>query len=154
MGHFARVCRSAQAVPSCANALTTRHLATIYSGTNLSSLADSLIQVKVNGTPASALVDSGSSESFINSNLVNALSLDVIPSLGNVILASSSHVTPIQGHCSIQPLFNQRFNSIQFQIKDYTPAGQNLCIFLIFELEMILEVDILQLSCLQNFSVI
>ena len=78
------------------------------------SLSRTTTAIKVNGRRASALVDSGSINSFIHQSLVTKLHLDILPSFSKVTLASSSHSVPISGHCFVTFLLgNEEYDQVR-----------------------------------------
>ena len=64
-------------------------------------LTKSAAPVTVNGLETKALVNSGSSESFIHPRLVKSAALRVYPSSGTISMAASSLATKVEGHCFI-----------------------------------------------------
>uniref|UniRef100_UPI00358E7549 uncharacterized protein n=1 Tax=Myxine glutinosa TaxID=7769 RepID=UPI00358E7549 len=97
-GHFAKVCRSSGL--RAAAMLHTPTLATIYTAF-LGNLSQATVNVLVNGNKCRALLDTGSSESFVCQRLVKAYKLCVHPGTGRVSMASSSLSTRIAGHCLV-----------------------------------------------------
>ena len=67
--------------------------------TTAPSLDRSTYWVNINGVTSRALMDSGSSESFINPHLAELHGLQVYLSSGTVSLASVSHSAQIHGYC-------------------------------------------------------
>ena len=72
------------------------------------SLAKSTTTVSINGYEAKALVDSGSSESFIHPKLVKSAALHVYPSSGMISMATSSLTTKVNGYCLVDLVFEGR----------------------------------------------
>ena len=62
---------------------------------------DSMTVVSINGFMAIALVDSGSSESFIYPKLVESASLFVYPTTSTISMATSSLETKVNGFCLV-----------------------------------------------------
>ena len=102
-GHFAKVCRAnrttnptrsrtslAMSFPTtgCSPVSTTSAASVLV--TTAPSLDRSTYQANINGV-TSRVMDSGSSESFINPHLAELHGLQVYPSSGTVSLASVSH---------------------------------------------------------------
>ena len=102
-GHFAKVCGSSphprtNSPPihsGTSAAMGWSAVALLTAVTNAQSLANSTSCVKINGHQAHALMDSGSSESFINPQLVELCRLPVYPSCGTVSLLSASQFSQI-----------------------------------------------------------
>ena len=111
-GHFAKVCR---ANPTANPTLSRTSLAMSFPTTGCSSVSTtsavsvlastappldrSTYRGNINGVTSRALMDSGSSESFINPHLAELHDLQVYPSSGTVSLASVSHSAQIHGYC-------------------------------------------------------
>lgn len=72
------------------------------------SLAKSTTTVSVDGFEAKALVDSGSSESFIHPGLEKSTALQVYPSSGTISMATSSLATNMSSYCLVDLLFGGR----------------------------------------------
>ena len=72
------------------------------------SLVKSTITVSIKGRDVKALVDSGSSESFIDPKLVEAITLHVHPSSGKISMATSSLSTEVAGYCLADLTHNGR----------------------------------------------
>ena len=107
MGHFAKVCRSKDKKSvnalSCEdphNILAATHSA---SATNNLNLKKALVTVCINKIKLKALVDTGSTDSYIDSSLVKKYGWKVFPSAININMASTSLTKKTQGH-SILPL--------------------------------------------------
>ena len=65
------------------------------------SLTKSTTVVSINGFNAKALVDSGSSESFIHPKLAESASLLVYPTTSTISMATSSLETKVSGFCRV-----------------------------------------------------
>lgn len=103
-GHFANVCRSKQT--QSANAVTDDNIQrddtlSAISAASPSSLRKATSPITINGFKAEALIDTGSSVSFINKSLVEILKLKIKPSRQTITLASLSHVSYVQGVCYV-----------------------------------------------------
>ena len=72
------------------------------------SLTKSTATVNVDGFEAMALIDSGSSESFIHSGLVKSAALHVYPSSGTISMATSSLATNVSSYCLVGLVFGGR----------------------------------------------
>ena len=92
-GHFQRVCRGRTPTlsPKRTSAATWNSTIPIVSAAVvLLSLTKSTTVVSINGFNAKALVDSGSSESFIHPKLAESASLLVYPTTSTISMATSS----------------------------------------------------------------
>lgn len=103
-GHFANVCRSKQ--PQRANAVTDDHASfdsvlSAISAASPSSLKKATSPITINGFKADALIDTGSSVSFIDKNLAEILKLKIKPSRQTITLASLSHISFVKGICHV-----------------------------------------------------
>ncbi|XP_063216425.1 uncharacterized protein LOC134527570 [Bacillus rossius redtenbacheri] len=65
------------------------------------SLSKTIVKLKVNGFPAEGLIDTGSSESYINDGFVSKHKLKQYPTSSEVAMASSSLAMPIKAYCSV-----------------------------------------------------
>ena len=109
-GHFQKVCRSGaprQSEGRTSAAMWQPTLATI-SAEVPQSLTKSTIIVSVDGFEATALIDSGSSESFIHPGLVKSAALHVYLSSGTISMATSSLATNVSGYCLVGVVFGGR----------------------------------------------
>lgn len=98
LGHFSKVCKS-QARTSAA---TTSILASACFNMELSSLKRALVKVMVNGSNMlNALIDSGSSESFISSACASALKLEKSKCNVKISMASSDLRSIADGVCFV-----------------------------------------------------
>ena len=122
-GHFAQVCRSSpDRYPSASNSLLPSHDITSHaqhsssvSDTPASSavsasvhpaLSKATCKVSILDTSFDALIDSGSTESFIHPDVVNTLSLDISTCVNNVSMASSSLSKTTLGVCRVNLSLN------------------------------------------------
>lgn len=93
-GHFRQVCRSEKmsaALP---------HLGAICQSVP-KSLSRATVQLKVNGRQTEALLDTGSSESFISQELVNSQNWVTTPDPGRISMAAKSLKADIIGKCLV-----------------------------------------------------
>lgn len=111
-GHFASVCRS-RGNPSTSNAIPSpiapvdfspypssyETVSTDYSAASPSSLEKATIAITVNNTRADALIDTGSSVSFIDRNIARMMKLQQRPYKHVINLASLSHTSSVDGVC-------------------------------------------------------
>ena len=99
LGHFAKVCRSKGNRSSSKNSASVNS-AEAYSAAAPKCLKKSLVQVTINDLyNADALIDTGSSESFINREFVRLHKLPSIPANGQISMASTSFKSNITGQC-------------------------------------------------------
>ena len=121
-GHFTRVCRSHTAA------------ATNYGKPMLASstlnFSFSLSRFSMCGEikePVKILVDTGSSENFINPDKVKRLGLAVTPNSERILMASSSHSSTTLGHCIVSlHLSGREYKNIKLSVM------ANLCCDVIF----------------------
>lgn len=93
-GHFARVCRSRKSTTCSLTGDST--LSSVVAGFP-KSLQPSVIEATIKGIKVQALMDTGSSESFIKSNLCKKLNLFVQGESSRITLASTSFSTEVKG---------------------------------------------------------
>ena len=108
-GHFSRVCQSKRLrnnakksksqSPSQSAALTPSLCVTTAACPG--SLLKSSLSIKVNDKHLTALIDSGSSESYINSKVCRNLQLEIYPSESEIQMASSAVKTKSSGFCLV-----------------------------------------------------
>ena len=108
-GHFIKVCRSARSESTSTSASTnfTPTLASIAAPSG-NGLEKSKCPIFIQNSRVQALIDSGSTDSFISQLLVEQLSLDVKKSEGQVHMASTSLCSQILGVCFVDILINDR----------------------------------------------
>ena len=94
-GHFAKVCKSTRTEISASILSPNILLASI------GDLSQSTIAVKIGTSEYSALVDTGSTESFISSSVVRSLDVIIHPSNSVVSMASTSHQIKVPGYCTV-----------------------------------------------------
>ena len=109
-GHYSKVCRSKSQVlrETKSRQRQTASISVGESTTNLCSVAASCpaslspasLQVSINGSFLTALVDSGSPESYMNSNVFAKLELDVYPTAARQVqMASTAMKIKLTGFC-------------------------------------------------------
>lgn len=99
-GHFQKVCRSmnkTKHTASVASFLTSA----ITTAAAPSSLTKAITEIFVNGVPVQALVDTGSSESYISDKIVHSNNWEVHESTNEIVLASTSMLSKTEGHCFV-----------------------------------------------------
>ena len=125
IGHFSRVCRSNNGSgkrlksPNQSAALS---LASLTSMACPGNLLRSAILVNLNGKNLTALIDSGSSESYINSKVSKDLKLKVYPSRREIQMASSAMKMKSNGFCLVDlELKGNKYESTRLNV------FENLC---------------------------
>jgi len=109
-GHFQKVCRSGQP-PINSNhnySSATNHVLSVTSAAAAPEcLQKAIIQVSINNKSFSALVDSGSSESYINAALAKEHNWPIIPSSSMISMASTTLMNKTEGHCHVNLRYKQ-----------------------------------------------
>ncbi|GFY16815.1 retrovirus-related Pol polyprotein from transposon opus [Trichonephila clavipes] len=98
-GHYQRVCKSRPGRNSSNVVSSSNTLVAISGSTHC--LQKSIIKALVNNIQLSALIDTGSSLSFLNEKHVAKCKLKVEPYLGKISMANSSMVTETDGVCKV-----------------------------------------------------
>ena len=96
-GHFAKVCLSKRHGTAAA-AGDTSSLMTIVASASASSLANVTVKVKINQIKTKALIDTGSTESFISEEVVKRRNLPVKPGTSKISMASGDLVKETKGY--------------------------------------------------------
>ncbi|XP_035214100.1 uncharacterized protein LOC118187918 [Stegodyphus dumicola] len=96
-GHYQKVCKS-KLVSSTTN--STAAVYTLASASMLHCLERSITKILVNGVQLNALIDTGSSLSFINQCFVNRCRIQVKPYFGRITMANPSISSDVTG-CSL-----------------------------------------------------
>jgi len=91
--------KSSTAQANALNSPSPSPLFSIHAAACPGSLIKASLEVCVNGTKLMALIDSGSSESYINFEAHKKLELDMIPSSHNVQMASAAINMKSSGFC-------------------------------------------------------
>ena len=114
-GHFQKVCQSRNKANSGhTSASVLSDLSPINAAISAaapSSLAKSLITLTIGKTVAKALVDTGSSESYVSPELVQKLGLKQLHSVKSISMASTKHTTKTLGHV----FTNFQYNNITYE---------------------------------------
>ena len=116
-GHFSSVCMKKKKGNSVENVATTYSsslCALGISATFPSSLSHAAVPTVINGVALTALIDSCSSESFINEQVANRLKLTLSPSTRNISMALTTLKTDIIGCCTADITLN---NSTYTKVK-------------------------------------
>ncbi|GFW69689.1 retrovirus-related Pol polyprotein from transposon opus [Trichonephila clavipes] len=98
-GHYQRMCKSRPGRNSSNVVASSNTLAAILGSTHC--LQKSIIKALVNTIQLSALIDTGSSLSFLNEKHVAKCKLKVDPYLGKIPMTNSSMVTETEGVCKV-----------------------------------------------------
>ena len=109
-GHFALVCRAKNTSASTSLAASNLHI-------TASCLSKATVNLLVNGRPSSALIDTGSSDSFIDESFVGKHHIRVFPTKGMVSMATSSLSTAISGFCKVELILNgERYRQVKLSV--------------------------------------
>ena len=116
VGHYARVCQSTKQKSSAL--VESSQLATLLTcSAKTHPLAKSCINIMINGSVVNALVDSGSTDNFINPKQVQRLSLTILPTLETASMASSSLSAKMQEYCSATiVLHDQTYEDVKLYV--------------------------------------
>lgn len=140
IGHFSRVCKAAKnskinkkrsfgqvhALPSS----STPNLCTAYTAACPGSLIRASMDVYIKGKKLTALIDSGSSESYISLHTSKRLNLNVIPSNHSVQMASASMKMKSSGFCLTELIIDSvKYEATKLNVLD------NLCCDVILGLD-------------------
>ena len=95
--------------------------ATSTLGAICSSVSESLfpatVTLTVNGQTTQALLDTGSTESFVSEEFATSAQMHIIPSLGHVAMASLSHRAKIAGQCHVDFNLNgERYRDVKLSV--------------------------------------
>jgi len=118
-GHYQRVCRSkvAAASDSISAMMYSPLLATTSMEGVPASLSKSSISVIMNHKQFTALVDSGSTNSFIHPKLVQACSLKMLPSKDTISMATKTLSARVQGICKADIETDERvYSNVTFHV--------------------------------------
>ncbi|KAA3670194.1 uncharacterized protein DEA37_0004694 [Paragonimus westermani] len=100
VGHSQRVCKSNPSnkrVVSC----TKPQLSTVCTTASPTSLSKAAVQITVHGIPLNALIDTGSSDSCICSDIVYKHCWHIYPSNFAISMAFTTYTSVTQGHCLV-----------------------------------------------------
>ena len=136
LGHWANACRSyhkqnkrttaSTSLQQSSSAAFWPSLATIphcrsncHVNVKIKNYKTKCKNVKIKNYKTKALVDSGSTFSFISKNLVQLLNLDIIPAKGEVSMANSTPSTKLEGKCLINfCLQNREYENVEVYVLD------------------------------------
>jgi hypothetical protein len=99
-GHYQRVCMS-RPNKSLQNPTAACHMLASVSVVAPCCLQISIVKGKGNGVELNALIDTGSSLSFINQSLVKKCGIQVVPYFGRILVGNFSMLSEIKGHCKV-----------------------------------------------------
>ena len=108
-GHFSSVCmkkKQGNSVEYVATTYSSSLCALGISAAFLSSLSHAAVPTVINGVALTALIDSCSSESFINEQVANKLKLTLSPSTRNISMALTTLKTDMIGCCTADITLN------------------------------------------------
>ena len=119
VGHFQRVCKSSnKRITSCLDS----SISALFSAAVPASLSQAIVTISVNGVTLNALVDTGSSDSYISSDVVYANRWTVFPSNTHITLASTNFSSVTRGHCFVKlDYLNTHYPRVKLSLL------QNLC---------------------------
>ena len=106
-GHYSRVCRSSKMTSVAAatsgdpSASSFPTLAATAPAASPGGLSKAILRAEVNGQTVDALVDTGSSQSFVSHNLVKMNKWKLFPSSSKVFMASTAHSQKVMGYCVV-----------------------------------------------------
>ena len=100
--HFQRVCRGAKTMHKPVSSAMHSVISVITAAAGPKSLKQAMIRVEINGKHFSALIDSASSESFVNAAIAKQLKWPIFSSTDTISMASTNFTTKTQGHCSVK----------------------------------------------------
>lgn len=96
-GHFSKVCLNKRKVKASASIIPASGLLCAAP----ESLTKCLIKIKLNNVVADALVDTGSSETYINEHFASIINVPIHSSTGYISMASTALQSQISGHCFV-----------------------------------------------------
>ena len=103
-GHFLKVCRTSKVKTRSTNSI----LSSLTLAASPRSLSLAVTQVLVNDIPLQALIDTGSTESFVSSSVTRRYKWPIVPSQNTITLASTSCTSITTGHCFVNVAFKNK----------------------------------------------
>ena len=100
VGHFQRVCRSKTSKHQVGSAQDSI-LSSLLCAAAPNCLSRSVTNITVNGIELQALIDTGSSGSFVSSEVVSANKWKLIPDDSVITMASTAHSCSTSGYCCV-----------------------------------------------------
>ena len=104
-GHFEKVCLSKSSKKSVASILESP-IYTTFTAAAPNSLSKAVINLTIGRHNIKALVDTGSSESYITPDLAKTLKVQKYKSCSKITMASTNHQSETKGHCFINFTYN------------------------------------------------
>ena len=101
-GHFQKVCRSN---PLKTASITSSLVSSITLAAAPQCLSNAVIQISVNGVSLSALIDTGSSDSYVSNTVVQKHGWNVENSRSGITMASTNLKSLTNGHCFVHVLY-------------------------------------------------
>ena len=105
-GHFQKVCKSAPAQKH--SAAMYSQLGALTAAVGPLGLESALISIVVNGQKLTALIDTGSSESYINQNIPTVHGWKIHPSRTLINMASTNLTKQTSGHCTVKLSYKEK----------------------------------------------
>lgn len=116
-GHFKKVCKALKQTKP--KSFASAVLSSVTSAAVPSSLSTAIINVMIDGDRFSALVDTGSSDSYISSSVFERHNWRRFPSSMTITMASSELQTATKGHCFVELFYNNTFyQNVKLSIVD------------------------------------
>ena len=97
LGHFSKVCMSKN---------TSAAICAVSQSTLPSGLQKAVTKAKIGGCDANALIDTGSSSSFIDKRVAESLKFEIIPSFQEISMADTAFKTNVHGSCLLDISIN------------------------------------------------
>lgn len=107
-GHFAKVCRSGASNSKHKGGVSSATLAASIAASSPSCLAPAVVLAKFNNVDLHALIDTGSSESFISPSVVRKYGWKTYNSSSMINMASTHLTKTTSGHCYVKLSYNGR----------------------------------------------
>ena len=114
-GHFRKVCQKSSSrknyTPKTVSALGNKEStlgASISAVTGMERMKNAQIMLTVNGFQMTALVDTGSSDSYISANIAKEKGMNITPSSACINMASTSLTKKTQGHIIASMTYKER----------------------------------------------
>ena len=112
-GHFQKVCQSSgnlyqKSKQSVASTQAKQSLGATSASTTTTSLQDATINVTVAGKKFKALIDSGSTDSYVNSEIAKFHKWKIYPSNTIISMASMNLTKATEGHCLVNLTYKDK----------------------------------------------
>ena len=112
-GHWAAMCQSPQSLKKHLDSKSKS--AALVAAT--SSLDRAIVDIQVNNVPTQALLDTGSSETFISKQFAESCRFKLYPTTGSVAMASTSYHTQISNYCLAKLNFlGHQYNNVKLTV--------------------------------------